>query len=179
MTSETEIREMSRQLLHKWLLSENRQRDEEAEALLFELFEHLPMPTPSQGFADRVLARAGIHDARPADLQGAWRYFTIAALLLTALPVAGSVPLVGGLLAGFDAAALIGFLTGGLTALIHLLADLWSLGEAIGSFGRALWLLMASPQALAVLCTMTVFILVVSRWLVALISSQRTPHAPI
>lgn len=48
------------EILHRWLAAEEDGRDGDAEAALFALFEALPPLAPPAGFADRVLARAGL-----------------------------------------------------------------------------------------------------------------------
>lgn len=50
--------------LTRWLEAERETDDAAAEAALFELFESLPRPAPSAGFADRVLYQV----ARPAPI---------------------------------------------------------------------------------------------------------------
>lgn len=59
--------------LQSWLAAERaggEERAAEAEAALFELFESLPLLAPPAGFADRVLARAGVLAAEPAARPG-------------------------------------------------------------------------------------------------------------
>ncbi len=97
--------------LDRWLAAERNEHAGEAEAALFELFEALPQVAPPAGFADRVLARAGIAvpAAAPAkrDLF-AWRPMR---LLLGLCLVA------------------VGFGVLWLPPVIELLARFWSFGE--------------------------------------------------
>lgn len=56
--------------LDRWLQAErgdHPQADTEADAALFELFEALPLVAPPAGFADRVLARAGLQAVAKRD----------------------------------------------------------------------------------------------------------------
>src|SRR4028118_2063289 len=53
-------RPAGRELLNRWLTAEHEGQDDAAEAELFALFEALPPLAPPAGFADRVLARAGL-----------------------------------------------------------------------------------------------------------------------
>ena len=48
------------EILNRWLAAERDGRDEDAETALTALFEALPPLAPPAGFADRVLARAGL-----------------------------------------------------------------------------------------------------------------------
>lgn len=55
------------EILNRWLAAEEGGRDGDAEAALFALFEAaLPPVAPPAGFADRVLARAGLTAPVPA-----------------------------------------------------------------------------------------------------------------
>ena len=90
--------------IRRWLATEARARDEdrgaeEAEEALLRLFEALPSPTPPEGFAERVLARAGVAVAaadaalaRPAGRVRGWAVAACVALVgvssLFWLPVA-------------------------------------------------------------------------------------------
>ncbi len=162
---------MSRENLSRWLELESHERDQEAEVALFELFGSLPTPVPSTDFSQRVLQRAGV--IRPEDLRGWSRYVTMAALLFTAATAAWMTPLMLGVLTAVDLSAAIRVAAEAIAGTAHFLVELWTLGSAFGSFGRALWVAAASPQALTALALTTTFVLIVSRCLIALISSQR------
>lgn len=74
------MRSSSHDSLNRWLAAERDDRPDEAEAALFELFETLPLLAPGVGFADRVLARAGL---RPAGVfESLWARAAIALCLL-------------------------------------------------------------------------------------------------
>ena len=93
----------------RWLAAEREDRDGEAEAALLELFEALPLSAPAAGFADRVLVRAGLQTAVPADLF-AWRPLRIVLGL---------------------ALAATGFGVLWLPPVLRFLAGLWSVGGAV------------------------------------------------
>jgi hypothetical protein len=74
------MRPPSHDSLNRWLAAERYDRPDEAEAALFELFEALPLLSPGEGFAGRVLARAGF---RPAGLfESLWARAVLALCLL-------------------------------------------------------------------------------------------------
>lgn len=54
------MRPTDQEILNRWLAAEHEGLDDAAEAELFALFEALPPLAPPAGFADRVLARAGL-----------------------------------------------------------------------------------------------------------------------
>jgi hypothetical protein len=58
------------EILDRWLAAERDGRDGDAEAALTALFEALPALAPPAGFADRVLARAGL-----APVPARWNLF--------------------------------------------------------------------------------------------------------
>ena len=62
------------EILDRWLAAERDGRDEDAETALFALFEALPPLAPPAGFADRVLARAGLAP-RQAPVPARWNLF--------------------------------------------------------------------------------------------------------
>jgi hypothetical protein len=103
------MRPSQQDALDRWLAAEREGRDGEAEAALLELFEALPLAAPAAGFADRVLVRAGLQTATPADLF-AWRPLRILlglALFATAFGVLWLPPV------------------------LRFLAGLWSVGGAV------------------------------------------------
>lgn len=54
------MRPSDEEILNRWLAAEENGRDDAAETALAALFEALPPLAPPAGFADRVLARAGL-----------------------------------------------------------------------------------------------------------------------
>lgn len=106
------MRHLQQDALDRWLAAERDGRDGEAEAALLELFEALPavgFTAPPAGFADRVLVRAGLQTAVPADLF-AWRPLRIVLGL---------------------ALAATGFGVLWLPPLLHFLIGQWSVGGAV------------------------------------------------
>jgi hypothetical protein len=103
------MRHSQQDALDRWLAAERDGRDGEAEAALLELLEALPLAGPAAGFADRVLVRAGLQTAAPADLF-AWRPLRI---------VLGM------------ALAATGFGVLWLPPVLRFLAGLWSVGGAV------------------------------------------------
>jgi len=103
------MRHSQQDALARWLAAEREGLDGEAEAALLELFEAIPLAAPAAGFADRVLVRAGLQTAGPADLF-AWRPLRI--VLGMALAATG-----------------LGVLW--LPPVLRFLAGLWSFGGAV------------------------------------------------
>src|SRR4051794_7703917 len=103
------MRHHQQNALDRWLAAERDGLDGEAEAALLELFEALPLATPAAGFADRVLVRAGLQTATPADLF-AWRPLRVVLGL---------------------ALAATGFGVLWLPPVLRFLAGLWSFGGAV------------------------------------------------
>lgn len=107
--------------LNRWLAAERDDHAEEADAALFELFEALPQVAPPAGFADRVLARAGIA-AVPVAVPTRWNLFASRpARLLLGLCLA---------------AVALGVLW--LPPVIELMARIWSFGDLVQAGVRAL-----------------------------------------
>jgi hypothetical protein len=71
--------------LDRWLKAERDDRSEAADEALFELFEALPLIAPPAGFADRVLARAGIQASVKRNLFASLAARLVVALCLVAL----------------------------------------------------------------------------------------------
>jgi hypothetical protein len=94
--------------LERWLAAEREDRADAAEAALLELFEALPLMAPPAGFADRVLARAGLAEARQ-DLF-AWRPLRIVLALCLVATGLGAL---------------------WLPPVLRFLAGLWSVGGAV------------------------------------------------
>lgn len=95
------MRQPEQDALDRWLAAERDDRVDEAEDALLALFEALPgiaIAAPPAGFADRVLARAGVREeSAPADWL-AWRPLRIvlaAALAATGFGVLWLPPVLG------------------------------------------------------------------------------------
>jgi hypothetical protein len=68
------MRPTDEEILNRWLAAEQNGEDEAAEMELLALFEALPPLAPPAGFADRVLARAGMPE-RTAPAVARWNPF--------------------------------------------------------------------------------------------------------
>lgn len=70
------MRPTDEEILNRWLAAESEGQDDAAEAELLALFEALPPLMPPVGFADRVLARAGMAGVpEPSPLPARWNPF--------------------------------------------------------------------------------------------------------
>ena len=99
--------------LDRWLKAERDDQPETAGEALFELFEALPLIAPPAGFADRVLARAGLQAAAKRDLFASLGARLVVALCLVSL--------------GLGAL----WLPPVLKPVLRYLADLWSFGGLV------------------------------------------------
>jgi hypothetical protein len=148
------MRPSHHQALDRWLAAEQGDRQEEAEAALFELFAALPLMAPPAGFADRALVRAGIQAAR-RDLFASRGVRLILALCLTATGLGALwVPPTLRALASLWSWSLGDLLRAGLQALIEATRWLGSalrLWDLLLTVGRALTEPLTLPQVTAVL----------------------------
>lgn len=144
--------------LKRWLAAERDDRpeaDRQAEEALFELFEALPLFAPRAGFADRVMAEAGLAALRPQrarpDLFASRTVrlllaacLTVVAFGMLALPaVVETAFRLGGLFTfGQVVQAAIQVATEGLVAFAGALR----LGEWVLTVGRAMTLPLLTPQ---------------------------------
>lgn len=76
--------------VRRWIATEGQPEaaDRAAEAALFEVFQSLPLATPSESFAARVLERAGVAPAPVTGLTWSWRAALAVSLVLAGLAVA-------------------------------------------------------------------------------------------
>jgi hypothetical protein len=151
------MRQTHQDALDRWLAAERDDHAEEAEAALFELFEALPQVAPPAGFADRVLARAGIAvpAAAPArrDLF-AWRPmrlllgFCLAAVCFGVLWMPPVIELVARFWS-FGEVLQVG--VGAMNSLAQGLAVVLSLWEFAVTIGRAISEPLTQPRVMAAL----------------------------
>ena len=145
--------------LARWLAAERDDRPEAepaAERALLELFATLPLIAPPAGFADRVLARAGLAEtARRDPFASRWaRLALAAALLATSL---GALALPGTLGAARALVKLLSFgdlVQGGVQALVegvHGLASVLRVWDLLLTVVRAIAQPLALPQVMAIL----------------------------
>lgn len=137
--------------LDRWLKAERDERPEEAGEALFELFEALPLIAPPAGFADRVLARAGIQAAVKRDLFASLGARLVVALCLVALGLGTFwLPPVLRYLAGlwsFGGLVQAGVRT--LTVVTEWLASAIRVGDPLWSLAGALIQVLTMPQVMA------------------------------
>jgi hypothetical protein len=146
------MRQPRHDALERWLAAEREDRSDAAEAALLELFESLPLMAPPAGFADRVLARAGLAGARQ-DLF-AWRPLRVVlALCLLATGIGALwLPPVLRFLAGLWSVG--GVVRGGLRVVTDAagwLATAIRLWDFLLTVVHALALPLAEPRVAAVL----------------------------
>ena len=146
------MRPSHQKALDRWLAAERGDRPEEAEAALFELFAALPLIAPPAGFADRVLARAGVQAARRDLFASRWVRLVLA-LCLTATGLGALwLPPTLRVLAGLW--SLSDLVQGGVQALSEAAQWLGSalrLWDLLLTLGRALTQPLTMPQVTAVL----------------------------
>lgn len=144
--------------LDRWLAAERGDHAEEADAALFELFEALPLAAPPAGFADRVLARAGIA-AAPAAAPVRWSLFASrpAQLLLALCVVAVAFgllwlpPLFELMARLWSFGDLVQVGVSAFNSLAQALASVFRYGESLFSIGRAIANPLTQPETMAIL----------------------------
>lgn len=146
------MRRSHHKALDRWLAAERSDRPDAAEAALFELFEALPLIAPPAGFADRVLARAGIQAAR-RDLFASRGVRLVLALCLTAIGLGALwLPPTLWTLAGiFSLSDLLAAWVQALTEAVRWLGSALRLWDLLLTVGRALTQPLTMPQVTAVL----------------------------
>ncbi|MEM8931771.1 MAG: hypothetical protein AAGE94_11395 [Acidobacteriota bacterium] len=151
-----------------------------AERALFQVFEALPTPSPTPGFADAVLARAGVVRARSRDLGVHLRFLVAAALVSTALASVVLVPTAWALLDKIGPATALVTIVQEVVALfagaLHATIALLPIGQGVATLARASWLIVTSPQGASFLLLLTALTFGLSRWLVALVTAPRSLH---
>jgi hypothetical protein len=137
--------------LDRWLKAERDDRPEEANEALFELFEALPLIAPPGGFADRVLARAGIQAAAKRDLFASLGARLVVALCVVALGLGALwLPPVLRYLAGlWSFGDLVQSGVHGLTLATEWLASALRVWDLVGSILGALVQVLMMPQVMA------------------------------
>jgi len=152
-----------------------REAEREAEEALLQAFAALPSPSPSAGFADRVLARAGDFvppsAARPARF---WQWAVAASVLLAGLvsPLWG--PLALELFSQVDWTAALQWPGEALLALGQWLGRGLTLWESLARFSAAVAQAVARPAAAAVLALALAVVTLAFRLLSRLIVHERS-----
>ncbi len=159
-------------ILRRWLAAERSGRDAEAEAALFELIGGLPMAAPAAGFADRVLARAGVA-AAPRLSRG--RRFAVAAGLLAAGLAAFVLPFSVRLIPSLTPSEIAAALADGLAALVSALGETLAFGQWLAGLLESGLLVATSPPVLLTLLAAATVAAAGYRWLNELLSTSRSP----
>ncbi len=139
--------------LDRWLKAERDDRSEAAGEALFELFEALPLIAPPAGFADRVLARAGLQATAKRDAFASLGARLVVALCVVALGL-GTVwlPPVLRYLAGlWSFGALVQNGVNALTMVTEWLASVLRVWDRVSSITGALIQVLTMPEVMAAL----------------------------
>jgi hypothetical protein len=138
--------------LNRWLAAEQDDRSDAADAALREMFEALPLLAPAAGFADRMLARAGLQPVkRDVFASLGLRLVLAASLIALSLGAIWLPPVLralGGLVSLSEVLALG---VRGVADASRGLALLLRLGEWLFSLGQAVAEPLMAPRAMAAL----------------------------
>lgn len=169
------MRQPRHDALERWLAAEREDRPDAAEAALLELFEALPLVAPPAGFADRVLARAGVLEARQ-DLF-AWRPLRVVlalCLLATSLGALWLPPALGFLAGLWSLSGLVRATLRVVTDAAGWLAAAVRLWDFLLTIVHALALPLGEPRVMAVLVGCLLASGLAFRFLRDQISGERT-----
>ena len=162
--------------LERWLAAEREDRADAAEAALLELFEALPLMAPPAGFADRVLARAGVVGEARQDLF-AWRPLRIVlalCLLATGLGALWLPPVLRFLAGLWSVGGAVRWATWGVAEAAEGLATALRLWDFLLTIVHALVRPLADPAVMAVLVGCLLASSLAFRFLRDQISGERT-----
>ena len=138
--------------LNRWLAAERESRSEEADAALRETFAALPPLAPAAGFADRVLARAGLQpETRDVFASRALRLLLVLSLIAVSLGAIWLPPTLRALARLWTLSGVVRLGARALAEGSRGLATALSLGEWLFSLGRALSAPLMTPQVMAAL----------------------------
>lgn len=169
--------------LNRWLVAERDDRSDAADAALREMFEALPLLAPAAGFADRVLARAGLQPVKRDVFASLGLRLVLAASLIALSLGAVWLPptlhalggVFGGMFSGmFSLSGVVELGVRGMAEASRGLASVLSLGEWLYSLGQALSGLLLAPQVMAALATCLLVSGLAFRFLRAHISGERS-----
>jgi len=171
--------------LNRWLAAEQLDSSEPfaasgaADLALRELFEALPLLAPAAGFADRVLARAGLQPAKRDVFASLGLRLVLAASLvalsLGAVWLPPALRAFGGLFGElFSLSGAVGLGARGMSEASRGLASVLSLGEWLFSLGQTLSGLLLAPRVMAALATCLLVSALAFRFLRAHISGERS-----
>jgi hypothetical protein len=165
--------------LNRWLAAERDDRSDAADAALREMFEALPLLAPAAGFADRVLARAGLRPAKRDVFASLGLRLVLAAglvaLSLGAIWLPPTLHALGRVFSGiFSLSGMVGFGVRGMAEASRGLASILGLGEWLFSLAQALSGLLLAPRVMAALATCLLVSGLAFRFLRAHISGERS-----
>jgi hypothetical protein len=167
--------------LTRWLAAERDDRSGEAEAALLELFEALPPLAPPAGFADRVMARVGLQDAKAVREElfaHRWTRLALAGCLLAMALSALWLPQTIVALAGtWSFGGLIEICVRGLAEAGIWLAAAFRLGGWFFSLGSTLTRPLATPQVATIVGGCLLVSTLAFRFLRDLIQERSWTHA--
>ncbi len=160
---------MDERTLNRWLMAESRGHDEDAEQLLFGLFRGLAPAEPAPDFADRVLLAAGVTVS--------WRLRAAvgSGLLAAGLAAAFLLPLALGLVASIAPGDVLATAAAAVTGIATALDELVFVWNFLVHLRETLWLVVSTPPVALTLLAMVAICFLSGRWLVELLSLDRSP----
>lgn len=169
---------MNRHALDSWqrfLDAERDGRSDQADLALGELFRELPRPSPSAGFAVRVMARLARRSpfARPAV-----RFGLAAALVVAALAAGLAAPVLGALAGLVGPAGALHLLIDAATGLVVRIGHGFEVWQTVASAARSLGTAVLHPPVLLLLVLQLAIAAAALRALADLaISKRSSSHA--
>lgn len=177
------MRSSHQDILDRWLRAERDDRGDEADAALVALLSTLPALKPPAGFADRVMARAGLSAigavatvaARRSFFAPAWVRALLTLCLLaigfSALWLPQTLRAFAGLLSLGD---LVRMWTGSVVAACNWLASALGMWELVLTVGRALATPLETPAVALAMVSCLLVSMVAFRFLRNLITRDRS-----
>ncbi|MCP3957223.1 MAG: hypothetical protein GY719_05165 [bacterium] len=158
--------------MRRWLAAEQAGREADAERALARMFAALPMSAASAGFADRVLASAGLRSTALAW----WGRAAVAALLLiTGLALAYTLPLVVGLAALVAPGEVFAAVVQGFVGLANRVDEVVAIWHILARVMETLTAIATAPPVAITLLTLTILSAATFRGLSGLLSPERSP----
>ena len=181
------MRPTDQEILNRWLTAEQNGEDEAAEMELLALFEALPPLAPPAGFADRVLARAGMSERTvPLPAVARWNPFAArwlqVAVALCLVVTGAALPWLSEILRSLasttslvlGAGDLVRLGTGALNALTRGLVAAFALWDWFLEIGRTLTEPLVTPVIAAGMIACLLVSLVAFHFLRDLITRDRS-----
>lgn len=155
-----------------WMTAERSGREAEAERALARLFAVLPAPLPSAGFADRVLAGAGLR-AAPAVYPWWSRAAIAACLMVVGMALAYTLPLTLGLSRLVAPGEVAATIVSGFVAVLSRIDELFVAWRLCANVAQTLMLVVTSPPVFWTVLTLSTLSAFTLRGLSELVSSNR------